>query len=150
MTTRKDEPTWGLLPIGGAVAAAWAAPPLTGGTKMAVRLGAIGLGLYGAKRIIDAQQKPDLIVVEPETFEVAEVSEGEVAQANSPVLLLPIAGLFLVGPFVVTPWIVKQFKPEWSYGKRVATGFVVSFGVGALTNIARAAGGGDKDKGDEA
>lgn len=53
-----------------------------------------------------------------------------------------VGGLLLLGPFVVTPWIVKQFKPEWHYGKRVATGFVVSFGVGALTQIARAAGGG--------
>lgn len=55
-----------------------------------------------------------------------------------------VGGLLLLGPFVVTPWIVKQFKPEWSYGKRVATGFVVSFGVGALTRIAGAVGGKEK------
>ena len=145
MSTRKEDLTWGALSIGGAVLASWAAPPLTGGTKTAVQVGAVVLGLYGAKRIIDAQQKPDLIVVEPETFEVSEV---EVAQTNSPELLVPVAvlgGLLLVGPFVVTPWIVKQFKPEWSYGKRVATGFVVSFGVGAVTNIAKALGG-DREK----
>ena len=56
-----------------------------------------------------------------------------------------VAGLILVGPFVITPWIVKQFKPEWPYGKRVATGFVVSFGIGALTTIARVASGGGKE-----
>jgi hypothetical protein len=56
-----------------------------------------------------------------------------------------VAGLILVGPFMITPWIVKQFKPEWPYGKRVATGFVVSFGLGALTTIAKAASGGGKE-----
>lgn len=55
-----------------------------------------------------------------------------------------IGGLVIVGPFVIAPWIIKQFEPDWSYGKRVATGFVASFAVGALTQIARAASGSEE------
>lgn len=37
--------------------------------------------------------------------------------------------LAAIPTFLVNPWIVKQFKPEWSYGKRVATGMIGSFVV---------------------
>ncbi len=73
-----------------------------------------------------------------------EKDEGKKKLLQSGGGLAVLAGLLILGPFMITPWIVKQFKPEWSYGKRVATGFVVSFGVGALTGIARAASGGEK------
>lgn len=55
-----------------------------------------------------------------------------------------LIGILALPTFVITPWIVKQFKPEWSYGKRLATGFVVNFGVASTIAIARAASGGDK------
>lgn len=56
------------------------------------------------------------------------------------VVLLGV-GLLAIGPFVVMPAIIKAFKPEWPYGRRVAAGFGVSLGIGALTGIARALGG---------
>lgn len=78
-------------------------------------------------------------------FAPSHLSEGVVAKKNSGLALaaigLPVLGLFLVMPLAVVPWVVKQFKPEWSYGKRVATGFVVSFGIGAVTKIAKAGSG---------
>lgn len=37
--------------------------------------------------------------------------------------------------FVVGPWAVKQFKPEWGYGKRLVTSFL----AGTLINFARQA-----------
>lgn len=52
-----------------------------------------------------------------------------------------LVAILLVMPFVVWPWAIKQFYPKWSYSKRVATGFGISFGVGALTGLARALGG---------
>jgi hypothetical protein len=82
--------------------------------------------------------------------QVAQMAKAEVAKKNSGLALaaigLPVLGLFLVMPLAVVPWVVKQFKPEWSYGKRVATGFVVSFGLGAVTKIAKAASGEDEPK----
>lgn len=45
-----------------------------------------------------------------------------------------VAGLLVGVPtLLVAPWIVKQFKPEWSYGKRVATGMAASFVGGVLS-----------------
>ena len=81
-------------------------------------------------------------------FAPSHLSSGhQLAKDNSPVALaavaLPIVGLLLVIPLGVAPWVIKQFKPEWSYGKRVATGFVVSFGIGAVKQIAKAASGKD-------
>ena len=82
--------------------------------------------------------------------QVAQMAKAEVAKENSALAVgavaVPIIGLLLVMPLAVVPWVVKQFKPEWSYGKRVATGFVVSFGLGAVTKIAKAASGGDEPK----
>ena len=42
-------------------------------------------------------------------------------------------GLILVLPtFVVGPWAVKQFQPEWSYGKRLVTSVLVGSGIGIV------------------
>ena len=46
-----------------------------------------------------------------------------------------------VGVFAINPWIVKAFKPEWSYGRRLAASFGVTFVAGTLTGIARGLGG---------
>lgn len=67
---------------------------------------------------------------------VPEVSPG----AQLAVLGL-IIGVAAIPTFLITPWIVKQFKPEWSYGKRLATGVVVTFGVSSVIAVARAASG---------
>ena len=104
----------------------------------------------------EVHQRPtefDELVAKTEADEAERIAalptDEELDEAKKKLLqsgggLAVLAGLLLLGPFMITPWIVKQFKPEWSYGKRVATGFVVSFGVGALTGIARAASGGEK------
>lgn len=52
-----------------------------------------------------------------------------------------VAALAGVGVFVINPWIVKAFKPEWSYGRRLAASFGVTFIAGTLTSIARGLGG---------
>lgn len=46
-----------------------------------------------------------------------------------------VIGLLALPTFVINPWIVKQFKPEWGYGKRVATGMIGT----ALLGLARSA-----------
>ena len=46
------------------------------------------------------------------------------------VLVIATAWTFAVGP-----WAVKQFKPEWGYGKRLVTSFL----AGTLINFARMA-----------
>jgi hypothetical protein len=55
-----------------------------------------------------------------------------------------LVGIIAVPTFVVGPWIVKAFKPEWSYGRRLAASFAFSAVAGALTRIASAASGADK------
>jgi hypothetical protein len=47
-------------------------------------------------------------------------------------------GLIAVPTLVVGPWMVKAFKPEWSYGRRLAASFAFSTVVGALIRIVRA------------
>ena len=55
-------------------------------------------------------------------------------QAHVSVGGILVAGLLVGVPtLLVAPWIVKQFKPEWSYGKRVATGMAASFVGGVLS-----------------
>jgi hypothetical protein len=52
-----------------------------------------------------------------------------------------VLGIVVLPTFVVGPYIVKAFKPEWSYGRRLGASLGVSFAVGALARIARAASG---------
>lgn len=52
--------------------------------------------------------------------------------------------LLLAAPvqiFAINPWIVKAFKPEWSYGRRLAASFGVSFVAGTLISVAKGIGG---------
>jgi hypothetical protein len=53
-----------------------------------------------------------------------------------------VVGLVAVPIFVVGPWMVKAFKPEWSYGRRLGASFAVSFLAGTLVKISRGIGGG--------
>ena len=45
----------------------------------------------------------------------------------------------MLGPLVVYPFIIKGFKPELSYGRRVGIGLGISIGLAAVTSVARAA-----------
>ena len=40
-----------------------------------------------------------------------------------------LVALMAVPTFIVGPWIIKSFKPEWSYGRRLGASFAVSFAV---------------------
>lgn len=55
--------------------------------------------------------------------------------------VVAVAGVIAFFPFVVVPLIIKPFKPEWSYGKRVAAGFAFSLGVSALSQVGKAFSG---------
>jgi hypothetical protein len=55
-----------------------------------------------------------------------------------------ILGVVLLPSLVIYPWIVKQFKPEWAYGKRFATGLLFNIGLGAIYRIAGVSRGGEK------
>jgi hypothetical protein len=52
---------------------------------------------------------------------------------------LLIAGALLFMPLAVWPFIIKGFKPELSYGRRVGIGLGISIGLAAVTGVARAA-----------
>lgn len=59
--------------------------------------------------------------------------------------ILATAGAFVVlagvQVFAVNPWIVKAFKPEWSYGRRLAASFGVTFLASTLVSAAKGVGG---------
>jgi hypothetical protein len=50
-----------------------------------------------------------------------------------------VVGLLVLPTFVIYPWAIKQFKPEWSYGQRVAAGMGISMVFGAI-KVAAASG----------
>lgn len=52
-----------------------------------------------------------------------------------------IAAIIAVPTFVVGPFVVKAFKPEWSYGRRLAASMAFGVGVGAIRGIVAAASG---------
>ena len=75
--------------------------------------------------------------------DLAEFSGTETALAlgvGVPVIL----GIILLPSLVIYPWIIGYFKPEWSYGKRVAAGLAGSIAVGAVTGVVKAAAGSDE------
>lgn len=47
-----------------------------------------------------------------------------------------VVGFVMLPTFVVEPWIVKQFKPEWSYGKRVAASMAFNVVTGFTLSLA--------------
>ncbi len=49
--------------------------------------------------------------------------------------VLGLVGLVLLPGFVIYPWIIKQFKPKWGYGKRVATGLAIGYGTKLIKDV---------------
>ena len=47
-------------------------------------------------------------------------------------------GAFVLGPLLLWPFVIKGFKPDLSYGRRVAIGIGISMGLGAVTGLAKA------------
>lgn len=64
------------------------------------------------------------------------VTEGVLGVHTSAVLMIGGIALVALLPFVVGPWAVKQFKPEWGYGKRLVTSVMVSIGIGIIRTVA--------------
>lgn len=75
----------------------------------------------------------------------AMTPEERAATKTKAALTLAGLGLLLVAApvqiFGINPWIVKAFKPEWSYGRRLAASFGVSFVAGTLISVAKGIGG---------
>lgn len=72
------------------------------------------------------------------------VEEGEARKAAlTETLVVGSVMAVLIGAqvFAVNPWIVKAFKPEWSYGRRLAASFGVTFLASTLVSAAKSVGG---------
>ena len=115
------------------------APPSQSQTNLAKALAEIGgqplpnQGLqYAPKKLPTTETAPPDVKVDENLRKAAVVGLAGIAA---------VAALAGVGVFVVNPWIVKAFKPEWSYGRRLAASFGVTFVAGTLTSIARGLGG---------
>lgn len=70
--------------------------------------------------------------------------ERKTMQTKAALTLAGLGLLLVAAPvqiFAVNPWIVKAFKPEWSYGRRLAASFGVSFVAGTLISVAKGIGG---------
>lgn len=52
-----------------------------------------------------------------------------------------VVALLAVPTFVVGPFVMKAFKPEWPYKRRLAASMAVGIGVGAITQLVKAARG---------
>ena len=50
-----------------------------------------------------------------------------------------VVGLLTFMPLVVWPFIIKGFRPDLSYGRRVGIGLGISIGLAAVTGVAKAA-----------
>lgn len=46
-----------------------------------------------------------------------------------------LAGLVLLPGLLIYPWIIKQFKPEWGYGKRVAAGLAIGYATTFIKDV---------------
>ena len=52
-----------------------------------------------------------------------------------------LVALVAAPTFLIGPWIVKAFKPEWSYGRRLGASLAFGIVSGTLVSLARAASG---------
>jgi hypothetical protein len=57
-----------------------------------------------------------------------------------------VLAIAAIPTFIVGPFMVKAFKPEWSYGRRLATSLAFSTVVGASVSLLRAASGDKKEE----
>lgn len=69
--------------------------------------------------------------------------EGELTKGQAVALgaggIALILGALVFMPLVGWPFIIKSFKPELSYGRRVGIGLGISIGLGAVRAVAKAA-----------
>jgi hypothetical protein len=65
---------------------------------------------------------------------------GERRKPSGAAMAAGAAGLVAIlalPAFVVTPWIVKQFRPDFSYGRRVGIGMGIAAGAALLRSALR-------------
>lgn len=70
--------------------------------------------------------------------------DGKSEKIGAAVGVAVLAGALILPTFVIVPWVVKAFKPEWGYGRRLAAGVGFSMVMSALAGVARAAGQAEK------
>ena len=80
------------------------------------------------------------------TGQRVEMTEEERKALKSAVVwggvgIAAIVALGAVQVFAINPWIVKAFKPEWSYGRRLGASLAFGIVSGTLVSLARAASG---------
>ncbi len=82
------------------------------------------------------QTKPERMILDGSKVDEyeADISPGSAVAVGG--LLI---GALLFMPLAVWPFIIKGFKPELSYGRRVGIGLGISIGLAAVTGVARAA-----------
>lgn len=58
-----------------------------------------------------------------------------VAKYGLPAAVAFVTAMTVLPTFVINPMIVKAFKPQWGYGRRVFAGMGISFLVGSAVRI---------------
>lgn len=66
-----------------------------------------------------------------------QAPESLISASQAGVGLAVVAGFLVLGPLVVWPFIIKGFKPELSYGRRVGIGLGISLGLSAATALVK-------------
>ena len=87
---------------------------------------------YGPHRGYGSVMAPDgSLNVAEEKGELKALSPGTAVAAGGMIL-----GLWAIGTFAFGPWVVKQFKPNWKYSKRLVTAFLASTAIGIARKAA--------------
>jgi hypothetical protein len=80
---------------------------------------------------------PSITYIGPPTGEEKSGLAGGLAGVGTGLLVAGILTLVVLPTFVVTPWIVKAFKPEWPYERRLVAGLAGTLTLGAVTSVIR-------------
>lgn len=78
---------------------------------------------------------------QPSEYSAPPAYDGAVQTLGVGLGVGAIVAIIALPTFVVGPFIVKAFKPEWSYGRRLAASMAVGLGIGAVRGIVEAARG---------
>lgn len=82
-----------------------------------------------AQPVVTARFMPSMMSLSPEQAQ-GIIPKRKVEKA--PYLLLGAAALIALPTFILGPWAVKQFKPDWKYGKRLIASAAVTTGIGIV------------------
>ena len=85
---------------------------------------------------------PHYGLLTPPTPRKSEVTKGQAVALGAGGIAL-ILGALVFMPLVGWPFIIKSFKPELSYGRRVGIGLGISIGLAAVRTVAKSVAGKD-------